>query len=908
MIRGVRRPEEIAGLGLSHRLTARIGALLKKNTAISLAVLESARPGTALETLLLHPAVLESAATLDGPALATLAAEQPGAPAPVPQLGTLALDDGFRVLCLQDEVDAGDGWGDAASAPVQELVRVQSHSSALATNAGQGSPGDGLFSRAEMDRWRLKLATASAASERIEVIRALLLGPLEPSEKLEVLLQGLSDRDESVRAETAGLLPTIGVDRDVADALSGINNSNPERRLAAMERLRKQINASSPDADVGCVAACAIAALKAGFDPALKGPLLELLGTCARAVGRNPARLGEVLRVVASLIGEAARHGTSSRQVDDTLMSSHRLLRALIAAVPDALLPVLKAERERCADPVTESFLLQHLLDLRPPVAPVAPASPAPADAPVSAEEAELIRIAVSFLSRDTDEGRDSRAVGNRLARRGERAVKPLCEAFATATGGAQKYTFLLLDEIWRRGGLSPEALEEGARTVLAAIASGGRGLRMAAMQARFVADPGLSDQTRERITETFLNSIEDFAFPLDIENVEMTLSRMGLPALNPLMLRLGMERAPIERVRAARLLGDLALNLKAPRGQLQKVQQAVDNILRRLEAMTLEKDFADRGELLRALGKLTSSPAASKQADAVIVRTLMDAAASKDPAIAPLALEGLTFAASSRRADAELVTRVAVLLVQLLQEMVLDIETSSSQVNGETVIEISGGEKYTTILPILIKGMSRLAQSSSCPPVVLRDLGKVLLERWKNICSGKLVWGPGNTTLLIEALRDVAAQKSLSAELRMEILRNFAPRHVQTPIMHAITEILEAADNEATAVGALTIGHAILGRRAADGKFHAEDRDEILKALARIAGRRLLGGGTFEAVEKATAFRRLIIDELFKGLKDNVSGSYEQLSRMRDNPGVPGDLRTDIARRLNEFHQLEKR
>jgi hypothetical protein len=897
MIRGVRRPEEIAGLGLSHRLTARIGALLKKNTAISLAVLESARPGSPLETLLLTPAVLESAGTLESATLAKLATEQPAGTAPVPVLGTLTLDDGFHVLCLQDEVDAGDGWGEAAAAPAaqpsQYMVRVNSSSSALAGLQPQGLPGEGLFSRAEMDRWRLKLATASAASERIEVIRALLLGPLDPAEKLEVLLQGLSDRDESVRAEAAGLLPSIGVDRDIAESLAGINNASAERRLAAMERLRKQITASSADAEVGCVSACAIAALKVGFDPALKGPLLELLGTCARAVGRNPARLAEVIRVVASLIGEAAKHGTSSRQVDDTLMSSHRLLRALITAVPEALLPVLKSERERCADPVTESFLLQHLLDLIPPDSP---------------NESELIPIAVNYLARDTDEGRDSRAVGNRLARRGEKTVRPLCEAFATATGGAQKYTFLLLDEIWRRGALTAESLEEGCRVVLAAIASGGRGLRMAAMQARFVADPAISDATRERVTETFLSSIEDFAFPLDIENVEMTLSRMGLPALNPLMLRLGMERAPVERVRAARLLGDLALNMKAPRGQIQKVQAAVDNILRRLEAMTLEKDFADRGELLRALGKLTSSPAASKQADAVIVRTLMDAAGSKDPEVAPLALEGLTFAASSRRAGAELVTRVAVLLVQLLQEMVLDIETSSSQVNGETVIEISGGEKYTTILPILIKGMSRLAQSGSCPPQVLRDLGKVLLERWQNICSGKLVWGPGNTTLLIEALRDVAAQKNLSAELRMEILRSFAPRHVQTPIMHAITEVLEAVDNEATAVGALTIGHAILGRRGADGKFHAEDREEILRALTRIAGRKLLGGGTFEAVEKATAFRRLIIDELFKGLKDNVGSMYDLLSRMRDNPGVPGDLRADVDRRLKEFHQLDAR
>ncbi len=894
MIRGVRKPDEIAGLGLSHRLTARIGALLKKNTAISVAVLESARPATALETLLLSPALLEHGGTLTTEALLKFSGEHADGTLQIPPLAIQNADDDFHVICLQDELDAADGWGEAVAAAAatppeaQNTARVAPQSTALAHPPQQN---EGIFSRNEMDRWRLKLATSGSASDRVEVLRALLLGPLEPAEKLDVLLQGLSDKDPSVRAEAAGLLPNIGISRDIADALAGINDANPERRLAAMERLRKLVSESTPDAEVGCVAACAIAALKIGFDPALKGSLLELLASCAKAVGRKSSRLAEVMRVVATLIGEAAKHGASSRQVDDTLMSAHRLIRALMVAVPEALQPILKSERERCADPVTESFLLQHLLDLSQPNSP---------------DEPELVRIAVGFLSRDTDEGRDSRAIGNRLARRGEIAIKPLCDAFPTATGGAQKYTFLLFDEIWRRGTIPAEGLELAANMVLSTLASGGRGLRMAAMQSRFVADPNITDATRERLAEAYLTSIEDFAFPLDIENVEITISRMGLPALQPLMVRLGIERAPIERVRAARLLGDLALNMKAPKGQMLKVQQAVDSILRRLEAMTLEKDFGDRGELLRALGKLTSSPAASKQADAVIVRTLMDAAVSKDPKIAPLALEGLTFAASSRRATAELVSRVATLLVQLLEELVLDIETSTSLVNGETVIEISGGEKYTTILPIIIKGMSRLASSSSCPPQVLRDLGKVLLARWTSICMGKLVWGPGNTTLLIEALRDVASQKAVSAELRMEILKGFAPRHVQTPIMHAVTEILAAADNETTAVGALTIGHAILGRRGRDGKFQTEDRDEILKALTRIASRKMLGASTFEAVEKATAFRKLIVDELFKAVKDSVPNMYDQLVRMRDNPSVPPDLRKDIDRQLKAYHQMD--
>ena len=283
-----------------------------------------------------------------------------------------------------------------------------------------------------------------------------------------------------------------------------------------------------------------------------------------------------------------------------------------------------------------------------------------------------------------------------------------------------------------------------------------------------------------------------------------------------------------------------------------------------------------------------------------------MDAARGGDARVAPLALEGLTYAASSRRAGPELVSQTSELLCGLLEEMVLDVQTKSTQVNGDTVIEISGGDRYTTLLPILIKGMTRLASSSNCPPVILRDLGKLLLSRWKNICAGKLVWGPGSTTLLIEALRDIGRERNLSAELRMEILKGFAPRHNQTPIMNAITEILGDADTDATAVGALTIGHAILGRRGNDGKFHMEDRDGILKALSRIAARKYLGSQGPEAEAKALSFRRIVVEEVFKGVKDQSASAYETATRLRDNSNVPADLRLEIDRRLKEFFQVE--
>jgi hypothetical protein len=429
----------------------------------------------------------------------------------------------------------------------------------------------------------------------------------------------------------------------------------------------------------------------------------------------------------------------------------------------------------------------------------------------------------------------------------------------------------------------------------------------MAAMQCRFICDARLNEATREKMTVAILNSIDDFAFPLDIENAELTLSRMGMPALEPLVQRFGSERTPAERARAARLLGELALNLKVPAGQMVRVQKAIDRLLRRIEALNIDSDFGDRGELLRALGKLSSTPAASRESDPVVLRTLLDAASSDVLSISAAAIEGLTYAASSRRASPETIADTAHLLRTTLDGMVLDVSTRSAQVRGETVIEITGDERYTTLLPVVLNGISRLANSSSCPPAIMNEMATALLERWKMITSGELVWGPASTTQLVEALKTLGCQKSVSSNLRMDIIKALLPKHVQTPIMHAITEILAASDTEATSLAAVTIGQAILARRGGDGKFQSEDREDILKAVTRVAGRKVLSAGP-DGPAKALAFRKLVVEELFKALKDMVPGMYDQLASLRENASLPAELRGDITRRLKDYHQLDVR
>src|ERR1043166_1781343 len=98
---GVRKVEEIAGLGLSNRLLVRVGALLRKNLSITAAVLESAKAGAPMESLLLDTPVLERAGNLDTASLRELAASA-GRQDLAQSLAINTAPDGVKVLCLQE--------------------------------------------------------------------------------------------------------------------------------------------------------------------------------------------------------------------------------------------------------------------------------------------------------------------------------------------------------------------------------------------------------------------------------------------------------------------------------------------------------------------------------------------------------------------------------------------------------------------------------------------------------------------------------------------------------------------------------------------------------------------------------------------------------------------------------------
>ncbi len=241
-------------------------------------------------------------------------------------------------------------------------------------------------------------------------------------------------------------------------------------------------------------------------------------------------------------------------------------------------------------------------------------------------------------------------------------------------------------------------------------------------------------------------------------------------------------------------------------------------------------------------MGKVISSPAAAIEANALVTRTLLDSAKGRDSKLASRALEGLSYLATSRRASHELFSETLALLKSAVDAPEPEqIEKKSKDTIGETVFEIEGGEHYAIDLPIALKGLERVVLAPNCQPSQAREIGSLLLARWKEICTGRRVWGPSNVATLVQTLRGIALSEKCANDLRLEIVSALAARLYQTPTMQTIVEILCADDARVSGGLALDVGFAILARRDAEGRFSEVDRADILLAMAKLAARKIL-------------------------------------------------------------------
>jgi len=139
-----------------------------------------------------------------------------------------------------------------------------------------------------------------------------------------------------------------------------------------------------------------------------------------------------------------------------------------------------------------------------------------------------LLAASADYLAHDTDEGRDSRAIGALMTRRGTPALMKLCAVFFRRLDGRAEALAASARRNVPRARCAAGAFRARRASHTRRDESGSKFLRMAAMECRLVFDARLSPDMRRKLADAFLNSTSDFSFPFDLEKAESAVVRMG--------------------------------------------------------------------------------------------------------------------------------------------------------------------------------------------------------------------------------------------------------------------------------------------------------------------------------------------------------------------------------------------
>ncbi|MFH1377888.1 MAG: hypothetical protein ABIH86_03970 [Planctomycetota bacterium] len=880
----IRNQQDIESYSVSAKIVARIGAFVAKGLTLSSGVLDALVSGNEkLEALLLDTKLLRKAKTADQSLIDELLEKyDPGADT-IPPLRAAITPDGGLALCLDEEHASESGWGVAGETPsstvapspsarAMPLAASQRNAIDTATASGDAAGAD---IPGEFDRQKLLLFASADAPRRIEALRRIAWLGVDNQLKGDLFLRALGDEATSVRIEAAKLLVPLGFDRDIADIIIGLNAPDKTARENSAARLGT-VAKRAGDLETGAIALTALARLKEETETELRRALIQSLTGFAPMLAEKEDRVREISRLIFVLF---AYHP------DELWHPMYDLMNRFSDAQPDLMREIFWSELDKTVRRDMEAFLLNRLSVL---------ARRFPDD------RERLADKCAGYIATDKESGRDSRLVGASLMSLRADGARAIQRAYQYASDDSRKYMLTLLDDHIRFAEPDAQTVGIGADLLLDALEVGRRTVRISALGLMIPTHPLCPADKAERLADALFQHIDDLTFRSDIENAELVIARIGLPAVKPLLDTINAGTQTERQSRAIRILGELSRRLKV-HGRSSNAADAkntLDDILRRLQALSMKGDFPALGDVWVAMGKTASTAAMTSDVIEIVAGHLTKKATDQSLPDRYRAVEGLSWLATSRKVKRALVEQTRDLLTELMDAKKPDLKSETTIVDEEPVFVIDEGiEIYTDSLPVAIDGLTRVALAPNAGERIPREIATSLIDWWKRLVSGKEVWGPANMTNVADSLRDLGASSKLSTALRIEILKALAKRIRQMTVLTGMVEILVADDSPMTTYIAIAVLKEILTWRDQEGMFDDDDREYIYYAIGTLLKRK-----EWKGEDTVPRLRANALEQLSHALQDDVKGVYNVMVSLRDAHTLPETFQKRLEDRLTRY------
>ncbi|GEM_PF-3239051 len=864
-------------LGLSRRLAARVGALMRRRIACTEALLEEARENRDLQDLLLAPelrdagdevgAVLER--LLDTERYAQLARSAPIA---------VASEDDWSIIALAEEIEAEEGFrlseereeskGPPPSRPQPPATRP---AHARSQPEQEEAEPDESFTEQRLSELRVAVFASASSAERVGALRRLAFAPVDEAERARVFVQALGEEDAALRAAAAGALQALGLSGDVAQAIRLLAEGTEEERDFAARRL---------------------AGIEAAADSLeRRAAVMSLLGTL---------RMDESSKVRASAVRSLSRVAPELKGFRDILGDVVRLLvEQLVAGLADMGDPVRRAFldfQEFHAAAVTPLLIEEarktDSLEIRALLLGAAARGKAPDDL-----RAHLRALVADCLMALPAESPEAHTLGTFLVDQGDAGVAEILARLDGVDIAHQRFLVRLLDNTARFRTLSDALRIRLAEQGLDLLRSGPRHLQADLFESQLLYPDALEPEARARVAQAVVASARHLAVPQILENAEGVLVHLG-PAVIPVLLDAALQHLEgIEGPLACRALGRIAADADT---QAADQVAALREALRRLQAASFTP-AGNRRELYVAMGRICATGAFEEEVTRVIRRNLFNRleGSAADAGL----IEALGWMAASPTERPEVLREIADQAFGHLEAETPETTVSTKIQRGEEVFVLEGQlEIYAELLPACIDALEHIVLSPSAPADMVSAFTRRLLGCWRESVSFRVQWSPANVTRLTTMLGETGASDRLSQPLKAEIVHTLAGRMSEVPVLEALSRVLEAAgaspemDRLAAAVAM-----RILRMMEEEKDLTMEDREVYLRVLGRVVSRGALevrGGGGERLMQRA-------VEEIALGMSDGVPNAMGIMLALRESPRLPDALRATVAKELERFTTL---
>jgi len=878
-MRGVRLKQDdfAEQFGISRRLAARMGALLAKNVETTAAVLEMAGPGSGIERLFLHRAMLQHADRLDTDRLAQLAEETDAAEdGPF----TVVTQGESRIIALEEEILAQEAWEEEEATPAPEpgvpgttsMVRMTPVAGPSIIGREEAAS---LFTAEQVVRLKLDALTSADSNVRASALRQLQYAPLTPEEKGSIYLKVLLDPVSPVRSEAIRGLEGVGFDLETADAVQTIFEGDDRARQLAIERMGLLFK-GLPPVQQQVVLAILLETLREVTSPDLLARMMAMLAEVAEGIAAFP-----------SFVADLGRACLEKAFVDPARLAApvRAVLVQLGRRVPDLVADLLDRQLATLRDPELRVFVLTLTAQLEVDDERRAHL------AGVMAGDLVAMKATVVSLQK----------LGHNLVALGRPAAAPLLERFRA---GDPRQTALLmpfLDMLCLERGMDREYKNRVVSAMLKCLRVADRRTRLDLLRSRVGTDSEIAATLRRDLAEEVITDLNAHDHPHLLDRLIDVLELLEEPAVGPLFDLVRKDAAAPLADRAIRVIGRILSG--APAEMLERIGR-IPAIVDFAEKCLHDRAIT-RGGYAQALGAICAADGHDPERSRQIAETLVQCI-GRVPYPADL-LEGIGILAASKHIP----LRAKIKLVHMYSAL-LRREPNDKQ-DAMRVIETEDGKLYefsrraefdTAVLPVVVQSLERIGLSESASPALRDQVMGDLLAVWQGVADWTVVWGPRATEALSRALGNFGSARITPTEWKVRIGHALHQHVGRLSVVRALGSLC-AAEDDSDELNALTTDAAFASiAEWINPDVTQEERRVVLTNAASMAARRQLNSRS----PRVRRLRREVAGLLFEALREGMYWSREPLVRLRDCPTITKALRNEIDERLSKAFALAKR